>query len=49
MINNKPKEDFKFVTVKLLNELNDFINYFEPIYDESEVQRIVQYLKSIRN
>lgn len=49
MINNKPKEEFKFVTVKVLNELNDFINYFEPIYDDSEVQSIVQHLKNIKN
>ena len=49
MINNKPKEEFKFVTVKVLNELNDFINYFEPIYDESEVESIVQHLKNIKN
>ena len=49
MINNKPKEEFKFVTVKVLNELNDFINYFEPIYDESEVRSIVQHLNDIKN
>tara|TARA_R110000796_G_scaffold88850_4_gene191938 strand:- start:95079 stop:96167 length:1089 start_codon:yes stop_codon:yes gene_type:complete len=49
MINNKPKEEFKFVTVKVLNELNEFINYFEPIYDESEVRSIVQHLKNIKN
>lgn len=49
MINNKPKEEFKFVTVKVLNELNNFINYFEPIYDEAEVESIVQHLKNIKN
>ena len=49
MINNKPKERFKFVSVKLLSELNDFINYFEPIYDETEVEGIVRHLKNIGN
>ena len=49
MIKNKPKEEFKFVTVKVLKELNDFINYFEPIYDEQEVRNIVQHLTAIKN
>ncbi|WP_179007059.1 nuclease-related domain-containing protein [Winogradskyella forsetii] len=49
MINHKPKEEFKFVTVKALNELNDFINYFEPIYTDSEVTNIAHRLNNIKN
>ena len=45
MINNKPKEKFKFVTVKLLNELNGYINYFEPVLSEKQVDRITSLLK----
>ena len=44
MINNKPKSKFKFVKIKLLNELNDYINYFEPILTESQIERITNKL-----
>jgi hypothetical protein len=49
MINQKPKEKFKFVQVKTLNELNRYVNYFEPIFDDSEVNRISEFLKLIMN
>lgn len=45
MINQKPKEKFKFVQVKTLDELNRYVNYFEPILDDSEVNRISKHLK----
>jgi len=47
LINQKPKEKFKYVQVKTLDELNRYVNYFEPIFDDSEVSRISEYLKLI--
>ena len=47
MINHKPKEKFKFVAIKKLNELKDYINYFDPIFDDQEVQSIGAHLRSI--
>lgn len=49
MINEKPKEKFKYVKVKTLNELNRCITYFEPIFDDSEVNSIYKYLRIIKN
>ncbi|WP_421803981.1 nuclease-related domain-containing protein [Flagellimonas sp.] len=44
LINHKPEQKFKFVAIKRLDELNDYINYFEPIFDESEVSSISKLL-----
>ncbi|WP_026777443.1 nuclease-related domain-containing protein [Polaribacter sp. Hel_I_88] len=44
MINEKPSIKFKFVKVKLLGELNDYINYFEPIFTSSELKIITKKL-----
>lgn len=49
MINEKPKERFKYVQVKNLTELNSYINYFDPIFDDNEVERISEYLRMIKN
>ncbi len=49
MINQKPKEKFKFVKVITLNELNRYITYFDPIFDDSEVEIISKYLKKKKN
>ncbi len=49
MINEKPKEKFKYVQVKTLNELNRYVTYFEQIFDDSEVKSISEYLKMIKN
>jgi len=49
MINEKPKEKFKYVQVKTLNELNRYITYFEQIFDDSEVESISKHLKRIKN
>jgi hypothetical protein len=46
MINHKPKEKFQYVQVKKLNELNRYITHFDPIFDNSEVYRISEYLKN---
>jgi len=44
MINNKPKEKFRFVKIQNINELRGYICYFEPIFETSEVERIYQFL-----
>ncbi len=48
-INHKPKEKFKFVKVATLNELNRHVAYFDPIFDDSEVEIISNYLNKIKN
>ncbi|WP_424273342.1 hypothetical protein [Eudoraea sp.] len=49
MINNKPKEEFKYVTIKKLKELNGYIDSFEPIFDDNEVKMISNYLIKMKN
>ncbi|MGJ8591828.1 MAG: nuclease-related domain-containing protein [Aquaticitalea sp.] len=44
MINNKPSGEFKYVNVKLLTELNDYIRYFEPVLTERQMNKIVNNL-----
>ncbi|WP_370477196.1 NERD domain-containing protein [Tamlana flava] len=48
MINEKPKERFKYVAVKSLYELTDYFNFFDPIFTKSEVNKISRYLRSIK-
>jgi len=45
MINEKPKEKFKYVKVTSLNELNTYITYFDPIFNDTEVKSISDYLR----
>ena len=45
MINNKPSGQFKYVSLKLLRELNDYIKYFEPVLTDKQFNRIVTELK----
>lgn len=45
MIKNKPRGQFKYVSVKLLRELNDYIKYFEPVLTDNQFNRIVAELK----
>lgn len=44
MINNKPPAEFKYVKVKQLNELNSYIEYFDPILSAQEVEYIADTL-----
>lgn len=44
MINNKPNTQFKYVSIKLLRELNAYINYFEPILTEEQLNKITSQL-----
>lgn len=49
MIHDKPKVNFEHVKVLGLNELNGYINYFEPVLEDSELRNIFEYLNSIMN
>ena len=46
MVNHKPKAKFKHVAIKKLNELNDYIEYFEPLFNSKEVCNIADLLIS---
>ncbi len=48
MINQKPRWEFKYVKVLLLNELNNYVQYFEPIFDDEEVTVIAAYLNRVQ-
>jgi hypothetical protein len=48
MINEKPVEKFKFVKVLKLKELNKYVEYFDPIFSEDEVDSICNYLRDIK-
>lgn len=44
MINNKPTGKFKYVSIKLLRELNDYIKYFDPVLTQNQLNRITRQL-----
>jgi len=46
MINNKPKNEFKYLKVLNLQELNRYIEYFDPVFEKEEVNSIANYLES---
>ena len=47
MINNKPKSNFKFVSIKKIDELNNYLNYLDDIYDKDEVQSLYNYISNL--
>ena len=47
LIQSKPKEQFKYVQVKTLNELNSYLTYFDPIFSSQEVSGIADYLRRL--
>jgi len=49
MIKNKPLGNFKFVEIKLLSELNNYINSCEIVFTKSELSKIVHKLTSVNN
>jgi len=49
MINNKPRAQFKYVSVKLLRELNNYIKYFEPVLTDKQFDEIVKELVDIND
>ncbi len=44
MIKNKPSASFKYVTIKLLKELNDYIKWFDPVLTDKQVNQITAKL-----
>jgi hypothetical protein len=49
MINHKPDADFKFVAIKTLHELNGYIEFFDPVFDTSEVKSIADFLIKLQS
>lgn len=49
MIKSKPLGDFNFTKIKLLNELNDYINSCEIVFTERELNKIVSELTKANN
>ena len=47
MVNEKPKEHFKYVKIKTVKELNGYIQYFDSIFDEREVNKIYKEVISL--
>ena len=45
MIHEKPNVNFKHVKVLLLNELNGYVSYFDPVFSPEEVKSIYNYLR----
>lgn len=41
MINTKPAAKFKYVEIKLLRELNDYIRYFDPVLTNKQLEKII--------
>ena len=48
MINNKPSERFKHVTIKTVNEVNKYIKYFDPIFNDKDLKRVINRLKALQ-
>ena len=46
MTNKSPKEEFKHVKVLPLNSLNGYIQYFDEMFTQSEVENIFNYLNN---
>ena len=44
MIRGKPNKEFQFVKLLNLSEICSYITYFNKMYDDEEVQNIVEYL-----
>jgi hypothetical protein len=45
--NTKPKEEFQYVKILILDELLGYIKYFKPIFSSIETQRITDYILQI--
>lgn len=46
MTNSMPKEMFKNVKVLPVKNLNSYVEYFDPIFSETEVERLFNYLNN---
>lgn len=45
MIKNKPTGQFKYVSIKLLNELTNYVKYFDPVLTNEQFEKLVSKLK----
>ncbi len=46
LINNKPRDKFKYVAVKKLSELNRYLQSFDEVLTDNEVKKVVTFLKN---
>lgn len=49
MINEKPDVDFMHIKVKTLNELNGYIRYFKPVFNDEEFEYISKIIIDLYN
>lgn len=49
LINRKPKEEFQYVKVLTLNELQNYLAYFQPLFSQREVKNAASYLLDINS
>lgn len=49
LTNTRPKEEFQYVKILTVNELLGYVNYFKPLFSNSETQRIADFLLDINN
>lgn len=47
LINHRPKEEFQFVKVLTLNQLLSYIEYFPPVFNRREAERIADELTEL--
>ncbi|MCD0472510.1 nuclease-related domain-containing protein [Flavobacterium sp. JAS] len=47
LTNTKPKEEFQYVKVLTVNELNSYVKYFKPIFSYNETKRIADMILRI--
>lgn len=47
LVNQKPKEEFQYVKILTLKELCNYVEYFNPIFSDTEIQTMAKYLLSI--
>ena len=48
MVGHKPREQFRYVKVKTIGELNNYIEHFEPILEEEEMIEVATYLMQLK-
>lgn len=49
LIKRKPKEEFQYVKVLTLSELQNYVAYFQPIFSQREVKNMASRLLDINN
>jgi hypothetical protein len=49
MTNSMPREEFQHVKVLSISKINAYITYFEPIFSDTEVERLFNHLCRLSN